>query len=339
MEKEKRILTSQNDEVKARSLPGMPMLILILLLLVAAIAALVRGISNIVSYSGVAVGIVLVVAALVYIFILFPILCCGLKILKPNEAYVFTLFGKYYGTLKGAGYYFVNPFVSATNPGSASVSELITEGVNAASGKGKVSAAPKISKKVSLKAMTLNNGKQKINDEMGNPIEIGIVVIWRVVNTAKAVFNVENYSEYLSMQCDSALRNTVRLYPYDAVESDEASLRGSSQEIADKIKAEIQTKVDVAGLEVMEARITHLAYAPEIAAAMLQRQQASAIIDARKMIVDGAVGMVEMALNRLNEIDLVDLDEERKAAMVSNLLVVLCGNKDPQPIVNSGSLY
>jgi regulator of protease activity HflC (stomatin/prohibitin superfamily) len=191
--------------------------------------------------------------------------------------------------------------------------------------------------------MTLNNDKQKINDLLGNPIIIGIVVIWRVINTAKAVFNVDNYTEFLSIQCDSALRNIVRLYPYDITgdsdDDNEKSLRGSSQEIAENLKQEIQSKVEIAGLEIMEARITHLAYAPEIAAAMLQRQQAAAIIDARAMIVDGAVGMVEMALSRLSEKEVVQLDEERKAAMVSNLLVVLCGNKDAQPIVNSGSLY
>ena len=188
--------------------------------------------------------------------------------------------------------------------------------------------------------MTLNNDKQKINDQLGNPIIIGIVVIWRVVNTAKAVFNVDNYTEYLSIQCDSALRNIVRLYPYDVSNEDnEKSLRGSSQEVADKLKIEIQSKVEIAGLEILEARITNLAYAPEIAAVMLQRQQASAIIDARQMIVEGAVGMVEMALSKLNENDIVHLDEERKAAMVSNLLVVLCGNRDAQPIINSGSLY
>jgi regulator of protease activity HflC (stomatin/prohibitin superfamily) len=195
-------------------------------------------------------------------------------------------------------------------------------------------------KTISLKAMTLNNNKQKVNDELGNPVEIGIVVIWRVINTAKAVFGVDNYKAYLSIQCDSALRNIARLYPYDvAAGGEEKTLRGSSQEVADRLKEEIQSRVEVAGIAIMEARITHLAYAPEIAAAMLQRQQASAIIDARKMIVEGAVSMVEMALDKLNEKDIVKLDEERKAAMVSNLLVVLCGNKDAQPIVNSGSLY
>ena len=205
-----------------------------------------------------------------------------------------------------------------------------------------------LSKKISLKIMTLNNSKQKVNDVLGNPVEIGIAVMWRVVDTAKAVFNVDNYKEYLSLQCDSAVRNIVRIYPYDVAqgidttgdgEPDEGSLRGSSSIVAERIRKEIQDKVEDAGLEIIEARITYLAYAPEIAAVMLQRQQASAIIDARKMIVDGAVSMVEMALAKLNENDVVKLDEERKAAMVSNLLVILCGNKDAQPVVNSGSLY
>ena len=204
------------------------------------------------------------------------------------------------------------------------------------------------SKKISLKAMTLNNGIQKINDCLGNPVEIGIAVIWKVTDTAKAVFEVDNYKEYLSLQCDSALRNIVRIYPYDVAtdvdttgdgKADEGSLRGSAEIVAGRIKDEIQSKVTDAGLEIVEARITYLAYATEIASVLLQRQQASAIIDARKMIVDGAVGMVEMALEKLNEKQLVDLDEERKAAMVSNLLVVLCGNHDAQPVVNSGSLY
>ena len=179
-------------------------------------------------------------------------------------------------------------------------------------------------------------------------VEIGIAVMWRVVDTAKAVFNVDNYKEFLSLQCDSALRNVVRIYPYDVAPNvdttgdgvaDEGSLRGSSEVVAERIRKEIQLRVDEAGIEIIEARITYLAYAPEIAAVMLQRQQASAIIDARKMIVDGAVGMVEMALARLSENDTITLDEERKAAMVSNLLVVLCGNRDAQPVVNSGSLY
>jgi len=281
----------------------------------------------------------------------------GLKILKPQEALVLTLFGKYVGTLKGDGFYFVNPFCTAVNP--AAQTKLNQSGdvdsgkrgsiVLSAAGTGAAAVtAESMSKRISLKIMTLNNNRQKINDCLGNPIEIGIAVMWRVVDTAKAVFNVDNYKEYLSLQCDSALRNIVRIYPYDVAPNvdttgdgvaDEGSLRGSSEVVAARIRDEIQQKVKEAGLEIIEARITYLAYAPEIAAVMLQRQQASAIIDARRMIVDGAVGMVEMALERLNETDTVHLDEERKAAMVSNLLVVLCGNRDAQPIVNSGSLY
>lgn len=283
--------------------------------------------------------IVLFVVSALYLFGVGPVLFVGLKILKPNEALVLTLFGSYTGTLKGPGFFFVNPFNKAVNPGAApTVSAATTEIPGETTGFTR--QIRMADRKISLKAMTLNNARQKINDQLGNPIVIGIVVIWRVVNTAKAVFNVDNYREFLSIQCDSALRNIVRLYPYDASErDDEKTLRSSSQEIAEKLKTEIQEKVALAGLEILESRITHLSYAPEIAAAMLQRQQASAVIDARQMIVEGAVGMVEMALDKLHKKEIVHLDEERKAAMVSNLLVVLCGNRDAQPIVNSGSLY
>ncbi len=278
---------------------------------------------------------------------------CGLKVIRPQEALVLTLFGKYVGTLKEEGFYYVNPFCSAVNPASRTklnqsgdVKNAFMAGT-AANGQMAITAED-LSKKISLKLMTLSNTRQKINDCLGNPIEIAIAVTWRVVDTAKAVFNVDNYKEYLSLQCDSALRDIVRIYPYDVAQNvdttgdgmaDEGSLRGSSEVVANRIKDEIQKRVADAGIVVEEARITYLAYATEIAAVMLQRQQASAIIDARKMIVDGAVGMVEMALDRLNENNVVELDEERKAAMVSNLLVVLCGNHDAQPIVNSGSLY
>ncbi|MBE6610968.1 MAG: SPFH domain-containing protein [Ruminococcaceae bacterium] len=276
----------------------------------------------------------------------------GLKVLKPQEALVLTLFGKYIGTLKGDGFYYVNPFCTAVNPAAKTkLSQSSDVGTHAAASINVNANGVSMeiaSNKISLKIMTLNNARQKINDCLGNPVEIGIAVMWRVVDTAKAVFNVDNYKEYLSLQCDSALRNIVRIYPYDVAPNvdttgdgmaDEGSLRGSSEVVAARIRDEIQLKVAEAGLEIIEARITYLAYAPEIAAVMLQRQQASAIIDARKMIVDGAVGMVEMALERLAQNDTVTLDEERKAAMVSNLLVVLCGNHDAQPIVNTGSLY
>ena len=335
---------------------GMSMLLLIVLLYLAGVAFMVvGGIFGI--DRGRPWGIVLFVLGIIWVAVgWFPAL--GLKVLKPQEALVLTLFGNYIGTLKEEGFYFVNPFCVAVNP--AAKTKLNQSGdvdgggnagnalLTAALGKSAEAALEQPSKKISLKAMTLSNSRQKINDCLGNPVEIGIAVIWKVTDTAKAVFNVDNYKEYLSLQCDSALRNIVRNYPYDVAPNvdttgdgvaDEGSLRGSSEVVARRIRDEIQSKVSEAGLEIIEARITYLAYAPEIAAVMLQRQQASAIIDARKMIVDGAVGMVEMALERLSEKHTVDLDEERKAAMVSNLLVVLCGNHDAQPVVNSGSLY
>ena len=258
----------------------------------------------------------------------------GLRIMKPNEAIVLTLFGKYIGTLKKEGFFFVNPFCGAVTPKNASgtsniVATISTNGV----------VTTTINRKISLKTMTHNNEKQKINDQSGNPIEIGIMVTWRVVNTAKAVFNVDNFNTFLSTQADSTLRDVARCYPYDSTDDDEKTLRGSSVEISEQLKTLLQERVEIAGLEVIEARITHLAYAQEIAAAMLQRQQANAIIEARQKIVDGAVGMVEMALKKLSENNVVELDDERKAQMVCNLMVVLCGNKDAQPIVNSGSVY
>ncbi len=328
---------------------GMPVLILTALLYLASFIGIIMGGMKMESSEN--PNSTLFIISIIWFCIgWFPFM--GLKVLKPQEALVLTLFGKYYGTLKGDGFYFVNPFCVSVNP--AAKTKLNQSGdVNGGNSTVKAPSANGVDKnvsvnKISLKIMTLNNNRQKINDCLGNPIEIGIAVMWKVVDTAKAVFNVDNYKEYLSLQCDSALRNIVRIYPYDVAPNvdttgdglaDEGSLRGSSEVVASRIRSEIQERVKDAGIEVIEARITYLAYAPEIAAVMLQRQQASAIIDARKMIVDGAVGMVEMALERLNESGMVQLDEERKAAMVSNLLVVLCGNHDAQPVVNSGSLY
>ncbi|MBE7005512.1 MAG: SPFH domain-containing protein [Ruminococcaceae bacterium] len=336
---EEKLLTNRKN--------GMAVLLLTLALHILAVVALIYGAAR---GRGILVGAGLLWLCLGWIMFL------GLKVLKPQEALVLTLFGKYIGTLKGEGFYFVNPFCSSVNPAAktklnqsgdvdSSKGSSLTAVIAASGTQAQLETA---NKKVSLKIMTLNNSRQKVNDCLGNPVEIGIAVMWRVVDTAKAVFNVDNYKEYLSLQCDSALRNIVRIYPYDVAQNvdttgdgvaDEGSLRGSSEVVAQRIRDEIQSKVAEAGLEIIEARITYLAYAPEIAAVMLQRQQASAIIDARKMIVDGAVGMVEMALDRLKENNVVELDEERKAAMVSNLLVVLCGNQNAQPVVNSGSLY
>ncbi|MCR5830167.1 MAG: SPFH domain-containing protein [Lachnospiraceae bacterium] len=335
------------EKIYTKNRNGMLALFTLLLLMIVSIALFIVGGINQVYWMIVLGGVVLVVSC---------IMISGLVVVKPQEAVVLTLFGKYKGSIKEEGFYFTNPFCTAINPAAGTRlaqsgesekfgSTVVVENSPAAQARANIAAA---SKKISLKAMTLNNGRQKINDCLGNPVEIGIAVIWKVVDTAKAVFNVDNYKEYLSLQCDSALRNIVRMYPYDVAknvdttgdgQADEGSLRGSAETVARRIKDEIQGKVNEAGLEIVDARITYLAYAPEIASVMLQRQQASAIIDARKMIVDGAVGMVEMALERLGENKIVDLDEERKAAMVSNLLVVLCGNHDAQPIVNSGTLY
>ena len=324
-----------NEIILDKKRNGMIALLLILTTLTLSIVLFVISVNN----SQIILGIISTI-----IFMLDCFLYPGLKVLKPQEALVLTLFGKYIGTLKGEGFYFVNPFCASINP--AAKTSLSQSGD--VKRKGVEQGVEKSSNKISLKMMTLNNAVQKINDCLGNPVEIGIAVIWKVNDTYKAVFNVDNYKEYLSLQCDSALRNVVRIYPYDVSNNvdttgdgiaDDGSLRGSSEVVASRIKAEIQEKVKEAGLEIIDARITYLAYAPEIASVMLQRQQAAAIIDARKMIVDGAVGMVEMALERLKENGVVDLDEERKAQMVSNLLVVLCGNKDAQPVVNSGSLY
>ena len=339
------------EQILTNKKNGMKALLLNLLVLIAAIPVMVIGIimteteGGDVVLGGILAGVGIATLALGWI----PLL--GLKVLKPQEALVLTLFGNYIGTLKGEGFYWVNPFCSAVNPAA---STRLNQSGDVKTNTAKINSdgveinMDSMGKKMSLKIMTLNNNRQKINDCLGNPIEIGIAVTWKIVDTAKAAFNVDNYKEFLSLQCDSALRNIVRIYPYDTAPNvdttgdgiaDEGSLRGSSDVVANRIKDEIQARVDEAGLEIVEARITYLAYAPEIAAVMLQRQQASAVVDARKLIVDGAVGMVEMALERLNEKGTVQLDEERKAAMVSNLLVVLCGNKDAQPIVNSGSLY
>lgn len=336
------------EKVLSNRKNGMAMMLLFLFLYAAAVTVLVLG--------SVFIQIPLIVIGSIWTAVGWvPFL--GLKVLKPQEALVLTLFGNYVGTLKNDGFYWVNPFCTAVNPaaktklnqsGDVDSGNTAKSVLTLATGTTAATSSTYVNKKISLKIMTLNNNRQKINDCLGNPVEIGIAVMWRVTDTAKAVFNVDNYKEYLSLQCDSALRNIVRIYPYDVAPNvdttgdgvaDEGSLRGSSEIVAGRIRDEIQQKVAEAGLEIIEARITYLAYAPEIAAVMLQRQQASAIIDARKMIVDGAVGMVEMALERLNENNVVELDEERKAAMVSNLLVVLCGNHDAQPVVNSGSLY
>lgn len=344
------VLTSekipQERELKAR--PAMQILILLILLFALSLAGIIFGGMLLDSENN--WGALLLVPGI--IGSMTPFLLAGCKVIRPNEALVLTLFGRYIGTLKKDGFFFVNPFSTAVNP--AARTKLGQSGdVDSSDKKFVIKTGSDVNleannKRMSLKVMTLNNSKQKVNDALGNPVEVGVAVMWRIVDTARAAFAVDNYKEYLSLQVDAAVRNIVKIYPYDVARDidttgdglpDEGSLRGSTNVVAERIRESIQEKVQVAGLEILEAKITYLAYATEIASVMLQRQQASAIIDARAMIVDGAVSIVEMALNKLNENNIVELDEERKAAMVSNLLVVLCSNRDTQPVVNSGSLY
>lgn len=233
----------------------------------------------------------------------------GLIVVNPNESRVLILFGEYVGTVKTGGFFWVNPFT--------------------------------VKRKISLRAFNLNGQQLKVNDSVGNPIEIAAVIVWQVTETAKAVFAVENYLQYVNIQSEAAVRHLANSFPYDHIEDETASitLRGGAEQVSLMLEKELNERLERAGIEIIEARISHLAYAPEIAQAMLQRQQASAIIAARRLIVEGAVGMVEMALNKMAEKNIIELDEERKAAMVSNLLVVLCGERAVSPVVNTGTLY
>jgi regulator of protease activity HflC (stomatin/prohibitin superfamily) len=249
----------------------------------------------------------LIIFGSIVLFVAWIVLLRGFFVVSPNEAQVLQLFGNYVGTAKEPGLRFANPFYTR--------------------------------KKVSLRVRNFESGQLKVNDRDGNPVEIAAVVVWRVVETAEAVFEVDDYENYVRVQSEAALRNAATSYPYDSHEEHVASLRGSTSAVAEHLKTEVQGRLDKAGVEVLEARFSHMAYAQEIAAAMLQRQQAGAIIAARKLIVEGAVGMVEMALEQLSHKGIVHLDEERKAAMVSNLLVVLCGEKAAQPILNTGTIH
>jgi regulator of protease activity HflC (stomatin/prohibitin superfamily) len=332
-------------EKELRPLSGILMLVLLIVAQLASTAAFIVGIIFLAGGRGLAGG--LLFGAGMFGWVLFGLLFAGLKIVRPNEARIFTLFGLYYGTVKTAGYFYVNPFCVSFSPVyNAAKAEAAQKAKEALKQGGISFAGVSESKAVSLKKQTLDNERQKVNDILGNPIIIGAIVIWHVQNPTQAVFAIENYREYLSIQTDSIIRNVSRLYPYDVFNDDEnddgsqeKTLRGSALEIAETMRVELQKRVDSAGLVIEEVRITHLAYAEEIAAAMLQRQQAVAIIAARQKIVDGAVSMVKMAVDKLGEDNVVLLDEERKAAMVSNLLVVLCGNRDAQPIINSGTIY
>jgi regulator of protease activity HflC (stomatin/prohibitin superfamily) len=282
------------------------------------------------------------VALLVIAMIMLPVLIIsltGLFTLQPNEARVLLLFGAYKGTVRTSGFHWANPFYSNGVQQFGLLAQM-----QARQAAGKAAAAPNPRKglgrnKISLRAVSLNGDKLKVNDKRGNPIEIAAVVVWRVADTAQAMFDVDNYENYVGTQSESALRHLASLYPYDYGEENESTLRGNVEEVSAALRAELQERLSKAGVTVDEARLTHLAYAPEIAQAMLRRQQAEAVIAARQKIVHGAVSMVEMALKELSDRHVVDLDVERRAAMVSNLMVVLCGEADVQPVINAGTLY
>ncbi|HEX6323753.1 MAG TPA: SPFH domain-containing protein [Vicinamibacterales bacterium] len=275
---------------------------LVLPLLLAAIALLVYLLVGAARADNLLVGLLCALGILVCLVML-----AGFFIINPNEAKVLQLFGAYAGSVKSAGFKWANPFYTK--------------------------------RRISLRVRNFESGKLKVNDNEGNPIEIAAVVVWRVIETAEASFEVDDYEHYVKVQSEAALRNMTTHYPYDAHQDDVMSLRGNTADVAQQLKVEVQDRLARAGVEVIEARISHLAYAQEIAAAMLQRQQAGAIIAARQRIVEGAVGMVEMALEMLSHREIVKLDDERKAAMVSNLLVVLCGERGTQPIINTGTIY
>ena len=296
-------------EREVNALPGIPMLLVLLAVIAAALFGFVKGVSTAdgVPDSAVSAGMIVLIIASVLVFLVSAFLLVGLFVVNPNEARVLQLFGDYVGSTKTAGLRWANPFYTK--------------------------------KRVSQRVRNFESGKLKVNDNEGNPIEIASVVVWRVVDTAEAIFEVDDYNNYVKVQTESALRNLASSYTYDAHDEVTVSLRGATQVVADHLQKEIQDRLQKAGVEVMEARISHLAYAPEIAQAMLQRQQAGAIIAARQRIVEGAVGMVEMALEMLSRREIVTLDNERKAAMVSNLLVVLCGERSTQPIINTGTIY
>jgi hypothetical protein len=285
-------------ETPSRSVPGIPMLLFLIVALIACVAGFINAAR---AHEGLQAGLWFAGLFVAIIGL------AGLVVVNPNEARVVTLFGRYTGSVRIAGLWWVNPFTAR--------------------------------KRVSLRVRNFESAKLKVNDHDGNPIEIAAVVVWRVVDSAEALFQVDNYQQFVSVQSESALRNLATTHAYDSHVADAMSLRGNTAEIADALRTEIQARLSQAGVEVIESRISHLAYAPEIAGAMLRRQQASAIVAARQKFVEGAVGMVEMALEQLSSKHIVELDDERRAAMVSNMLVVLCSDQHTQPVVNTGTLY
>ncbi len=332
---------SASNEIQTHAVNGWLMLIINLALLLGAVAWIVSIILHVVQMGDPAVLWWLIPAVLLEILAF--VLLCGHFTLQPNEARVLILFGAYRGTVRTSGFWWANPFYARSRariplpPGSVS-----PEAVKAAAAKGMGSSSflyRSLSSKISLRARNFNSERLKVNDKRGNPVEIAAVVVWRVEDTAKAAFDVDDFESYVHIQSESAIRHIASLYGYDRGEEHELTLRESADEVAAALKKELQERLDKAGVVIEEARLTHLAYAAEIAQAMLRRQQAEAVIAARQKIVHGAVSMVDMALRELSEKQVVKLDEERKAAMVSNLLVVLCGETEVTPVVNTGTLY
>ncbi len=298
-----------NKERIARSLPGIPMLLVLLAVSIVLPLAFLWWIGSVVAPLGDAIGVAEGLGFLLWIaaFAAVVIGWYGLTPVNPNEARAVVLFGRYRGTIRDQGLAWVNPFT--------------------------------MRRKISVRVRNFETNKLKVNDHDGNPIEIAAVVVWKVTDTAEALFEVDDYENFVNVQAESALRNLATSHPYDAHNDGQVALRANQAEVADQLRQEIQDRLEKAGVQVIEARISHLAYAPEIANAMLRRQQANAVIAARTRIVEGAVGMVEMALEQLSAKQVVQLDEERKAQMVSNLLVVLCSEHETQPVLNTGTLY
>jgi len=324
-----------NKERSVRALNGWAMLVLLIGLLI----------GNIVLFLSMAAGLEKNEAPHLMFFVsilMFPvliILMTGYFTLQPNEARVLVLFGKYCGTVRDSGFYWANPFYS-NGPGGKGMGHLAAAISKLEAAKSGTQPKRSLSRnKISLRARTLNGDRLKVNDKRGNPIEIAAVMVWRVHDTAQAVFDVDDYELYVRTQSESALRHLASQYSYDHGEENEITLRSNGVEVSAALKDELEERLSRAGVAIEEARLTHLAYAPEIAQAMLRRQQAEAVIAARKKIVHGAVSMVEMALKELAEKQVVQLDDERKAAMVSNLMVVLCGESEVHPVVNTGTLY
>jgi len=298
-----------NKERIARTLPGIPVALVLIVATIGLVAATIWWIANVLVPAGDDVGVVEIGGLVVFILVLVALIAgfAGLTPVNPNEARALVLFGHYAGTVREQGLQWVNPFTER--------------------------------RRISVRVRNFETGRLKVNDHDGNPIEIASIVVWKVTDTAEALFEVDDYENFVQVQAESALRNLAMTHPYDTHKEDELALRANPVEIANQLRTEIQDRLEKAGVEVIEARISHLAYAPEIANAMLRRQQANAVIAARSRIVEGAVGMVEMALEMLREKQVIELDEERKAAMVSNLLVVLCSEQDTQPVLNAGTLY